>query len=74
MSPRYITMKTPKARSGGVEWDSDVNEDRGREMLLDRSFDDWAAENIQERTEWQEALTQVPQSNVFETAEQMDAE
>ncbi|MBW5447996.1 hypothetical protein GE107_18225 [Cohnella sp. CFH 77786] len=74
MTPRYITMKGPRARNGQPEWDSDVNEDSGREMLLDRSFDDWVAGRIEDQTERQEAITQAPHENAFEAAERLDDE
>jgi hypothetical protein len=72
MTPRFITMKGPGSRNGQPEWDSDVNEDAGRERLLDRSFDDWTASRIKDQAQRQEALVQVPNDNVFEAAEDMD--
>jgi hypothetical protein len=56
-----------------MEVDSDVNEDRNREQQLDASFQDWYR-NIEHWVHQKEDITQVPQSNVFDVATNMDAE
>ncbi|MFD0869888.1 hypothetical protein [Paenibacillus residui] len=56
-----------------MEVDSDVNEDRNRENLLDASFEAWY-ENIEYWVKQKDEMTRVPEENVFEAAEDMDAE
>jgi hypothetical protein len=60
--------------SDRLEFDSDVNEDRNRELELDRSFDNWVAANIENQTRQQEEMTEAPHDNVFDAAEEMDQE
>lgn len=72
--PRYITIRNDKMRNPQPEWDSDANEDPGRELQLDRSFDAWMADNMEEQRNREEALTQVPEGNAFQAAEQLDEE
>jgi hypothetical protein len=60
--------------SDSLEFDSDVNEDRNRELELDRSFDNWVAANIENHTRQQEEITEAPHDNVFDAAEEMDQE
>jgi hypothetical protein len=55
------------------EMDSDVNEDSNRERQLDQSFDDWYAQ-MEHQIHGQEGITRVPDKNVFEAAEDMDAD
>jgi hypothetical protein len=54
------------------ELDSDVNEDRNREQQLDQSFEEWYAQ-MENQIHQQEGITRVPNENVFEAAEDMDA-
>lgn len=56
-----------------MEFDSDVNEDRGRELQLDASFEDWYR-NIGYWVQQKEDMTQVPKSNVFDVAANMDTD
>ncbi|WP_336773237.1 hypothetical protein [Paenibacillus sp. MMO-58] len=56
-----------------IELDSDVNEDRGREQQLDASFEDWYR-NIGYWEQQKSEMTQVPESNVFDVAANMDQE
>lgn len=57
------------------EWetDSDVNEDGGREKLLDDSFETWYAQ-MEQQAKQSEDLTRVPQTNVFDAALDLDEE
>lgn len=55
------------------EMDSDVNEDLNREQQLDRSFEVWYKQ-MENQIHQQEGITRVPDENVFETAEDLDAE
>lgn len=57
----------------GMEVDSDVNEDRNRENLLDASFEAWY-ENIEHWVRQKNEMTRVPEESVFEAAEDMNAE
>jgi len=54
-----------------MEVDSDVNDDPGRELQLDASFEDWYR-NIGYWVRQKEDMTQVPRANVFEAAVEMD--
>lgn len=72
MSPRYITMKEPRKNRGMQEFDSDALVDPGREMQLDQSFAEWTNSQIEQQSSMQGALAQVPEQNVFESAENMD--
>ncbi len=72
MSPRYITFKEPRKNSGSPEFDSDAHVDAGREMQLDQSFAEWTNSRIEQQSAIREALTQVPEQNVFESAENGD--
>lgn len=56
-----------------MEVDSDVNEDRNRELQLDASFEDWYR-NIGYWVQQKNDLTQVPPSNVFDAAEEQGDE
>lgn len=56
-----------------IEVDSDVNEDRNRELQLDASFQEWYR-NIGYWVQQKEDMTQVPKANVFDAAADMDAE
>ncbi|RAP78494.1 hypothetical protein [Paenibacillus montanisoli] len=56
-----------------TEFDSDVNEDLGREQQLDASFEDWYR-NMGKWVQQTEDMTQVPESNVFDVAANMDTE
>lgn len=56
-----------------MEVDSDVNDDPGRELQLDASFQDWYR-NIGYWVRQKEDMTQVPQSDVFEAAAEIDEE
>jgi hypothetical protein len=56
-----------------MEVDSDVNDDRKREQQLDESFEDWL-DNIENQVRQKEDMTNVPHENVFDVAENMDAE
>lgn len=56
----------------GMEMDSDVNEDSNREQQLDESFEEWY-EQMEVQINQQEEITRVPQGNVFEAAEELDA-
>lgn len=53
--------------SDAKEVDSDVNEDRGREELLDRSLDDFLG-SVEDSVRSKHALTNVPGDSVFEAA------
>ena len=55
------------------EVDSDVNEDRRREELLDDSFEEWY-ENIGEQVKRKLDLTDVPKESVFDSAAETDEE
>lgn len=55
------------------DFDSDINEDRGRERLLDASFQDWYR-NIGYWVQQKNDLTQVPHENVFDAAAGLDEE
>ncbi|WP_216628243.1 hypothetical protein [Paenibacillus germinis] len=57
----------------GLEVDSDVNEDRNRELQLDDSFQYWYR-NVGYWVQQKEDITQVPKENVFDAAAEMDAE
>ncbi len=50
-----------------MEVDSDVNEDPGRELQLDDSYEVWYR-NIGYWVEQKDEITQVPQTNAFEAA------
>ncbi|NGM84153.1 hypothetical protein G5B47_17190 [Paenibacillus sp. 7124] len=54
-----------------IEVDSDVNEDRNREVQLDDSFEDWYG-NINYQVKQRLDLTKVPQDSVFDSAVDMD--
>lgn len=49
-----------------TEMDSDVNEDRHREKQLDDSLEAWY-ENVEQQVKQKLELTNVPQSNVFDS-------
>lgn len=59
--------------SDAKEIDSDVNEDRGREELLDRSLDDFL-NTVEAGIRSKEALTNVPEESAFEAAAEADEE
>jgi hypothetical protein len=54
-----------------TEEDSDVNEDRNREEQLDDSFEAWY-DKVGDQVKQKLDLTNVPQSNVFDSAVDMD--
>lgn len=54
-----------------LEVDSDVNEDRNRELQLDDSFEDWYR-NIGYWVRQKEDITQVPKENVFDAIADKD--
>ncbi|WP_246042169.1 hypothetical protein [Cohnella pontilimi] len=58
--------------SDELEVDSDVREDRGREALLDESFNNWVTRNIDQQTRQQMDLTDVPNGNVWDSADRVD--
>jgi len=64
-------MAAPRDEFGGIEVDSDVNEDRDREKQLDDSFQAWY-ENIDEQVKRKFDLTNVPEANVFDAAVNLD--
>ncbi|MCK9860992.1 hypothetical protein [Paenibacillus sp. ATY16] len=56
-----------------IELDSDVNEDRGRELQLDASFEEWYR-TIGHWEEQKLEMKQATESNVFDDAANMDRE
>lgn len=62
--------REPDILAGDIEVDSNVNEDENRERQLDASLEDWYRKNIKQK----EDITNVPEENVFEVAENIDAE
>ncbi|WP_276355586.1 hypothetical protein [Cohnella caldifontis] len=58
-------------RAAAGEFDSDVNDDPGREKQLDRSFADWTNGLIAEQVRRQAEMTRVPGDSVFEAAEEV---
>lgn len=54
-----------------MEVDSDVNEDRNREALLDQSLDDFC-ESVERGIREKEAMTNVPAPSVFDVAVELD--
>ncbi|WP_336785824.1 hypothetical protein [Paenibacillus sp. MMO-177] len=63
----------PTHFNNNIELDSDANEDPGRERQLDSSFEEWYR-NIGHWEKQKLEITQVPKSNVFDVAANMDQE
>ena len=68
MMPRYDEFGE---LGSTFEVDSDVNEDPKREKQLDASFEAWY-ENIGDQVKRKVDLTDVPQENVLDAAENLD--
>ncbi|ACT01501.1 hypothetical protein [Paenibacillus sp. JDR-2] len=71
MESKSQNESTQSIFNKNIELDSDVNEDRGREQQLDASFEDWYR-NIGHWEQQKLEMTQVPKSNVFDVAANME--
>lgn len=72
MSPRYITMKEPRRYRMAQKADADVQAVSGREEQPGQAMADWISSQIGQQSAAQDALTQVPEQNAFDSAVSLD--